>query len=53
MASNKPPVPQDFAVARPKVYHDFKTDAERRLQAADEKYLRGKADILIDKAYRP
>jgi parvulin-like peptidyl-prolyl isomerase len=53
MASNKPPVPQDFAVARPKVYNDFKADAERRLQAADEKYLRGKADILIDKAYRP
>ncbi|MGZ3275530.1 MAG: peptidyl-prolyl cis-trans isomerase [Caulobacteraceae bacterium] len=53
MTSNKPPLPQDFAVARPKVLNDFKTDGERRLQAADETYLRGKADILIDKAYRP
>lgn len=53
MVSNKPPVPQDFAVARPQVLNDFKTDAERRLQAGDEKYLRSKADILIDKAYQP
>jgi len=53
MASNKPPLPQDFAVARPKVLADFKSDAEKRLQTADEKYLRGKADIVIDKAYQP
>ena len=53
MASNKPPTPMDFAVALPQVLNDFKTEAERRLQAADETYLRGKADILIDKAYQP
>lgn len=53
MISNKPPAPQSFAVARPQVLNDFKMDAERRLQAADETYLRGKADIVIDRDYRP
>jgi parvulin-like peptidyl-prolyl isomerase len=53
MADNKPPLPQSFAVARPQVLNDFKTEAERRLQASDEAYLRNKADVLIDKAYQP
>jgi len=53
MAGNKPPTPQPFAVARPQVLNDFKTEAEKRLQTSDEAYLRGKSDILIDKAYRP
>ena len=53
MTNNKPPTPQAFAVARPKVLNDFKSEAEKRLQTSDETYLRGKSDILIDKAYQP
>lgn len=53
MAVNRTPAPQSFADARPKVLNDFKSEAEKRLQAADETYLRGKSDILIDRRYRP
>jgi parvulin-like peptidyl-prolyl isomerase len=49
---NKPPTPMSFADAEPKVLADYKAEAEAKLQAGDERYLRGKADILIDKAYR-
>jgi hypothetical protein len=52
MAANRPPAPQAFDEAKPQVFADFKTDAENRLRASDESYLRGKADILIDKDYR-
>ncbi len=53
MAVNRTPTPQSFADARPRLLNDFKTDAEKRLQGSDETYLRGKSDILIDKAYQP
>jgi hypothetical protein len=53
MADNKTPTPQSFADAQPKLLSDFKSEAERRLQGADETYLRGKSDIVVDERYRP
>ncbi|MDB5461546.1 MAG: peptidyl-prolyl cis-trans isomerase [Caulobacteraceae bacterium] len=52
VAQNKPPTPMSFAEAQPKVFADYKSEAEARLQAGDEKYLRGKADIIVDRVYR-
>jgi parvulin-like peptidyl-prolyl isomerase len=52
MVKNNPPVPLSFAEAREKVFYDYKKAEENKLQDADEKYLRAKADIQIAKAYR-
>ena len=47
-----PPVPMDFAAARERVLTDYKNDAEARLQANEEKFLIGRADILVASRYR-
>jgi parvulin-like peptidyl-prolyl isomerase len=52
MIKNNQPVAQDFADAREKVFFDYKKAEEKKLQDADERYLRGKADIKIAKEYR-
>ncbi len=51
MQHNSPPVPLSFADAREQVLTDYKRDAETRLQASTERFLRDKADIITDKAY--
>jgi hypothetical protein len=53
MQHNSPPVPLSFADARERVLADDKHEAEQRLQGATERFLRGKAEITIDKAYAP
>jgi parvulin-like peptidyl-prolyl isomerase len=47
MANNRPPVPQDFTEARARVLGDYQTAAITRVQAADEKFLRKRANVLI------
>lgn len=50
--TNKQPVALSFPDAREKVFFDFKKEAEGKLQDADERYLRAKADVQIAKEYR-
>jgi hypothetical protein len=45
------PAPLSFQKARRKVLSDFDDAAKKRLEAADEKYLRSKADILVADDY--
>jgi parvulin-like peptidyl-prolyl isomerase len=52
VVQNTPPVPMDFAAARERVLTDYKNDAEARLQANEEKFLIGRADILVAGRYR-
>jgi parvulin-like peptidyl-prolyl isomerase len=52
MVKNTMPVALGFADARENVFFDFKKAEEKKLQDADEKYLRAKADIQIAKEYR-
>jgi parvulin-like peptidyl-prolyl isomerase len=52
MEVNSPPQPRTFVEAREQVLSDFKRDAVARLEAGEEKFLYGKADIQIARAYR-
>jgi parvulin-like peptidyl-prolyl isomerase len=52
VTQNTPPVPMDFTAARERVFTDYKNDAEARLQANEEKFLAGRADILVADRYR-
>lgn len=47
MIRNVRPVPLDFERVRSQVLGDYVAAAKQRLEAADERYLREKADILI------
>lgn len=49
---NTPPVDISFADAREQVLTDYKNDAEARLQANEEKFLIGRADILVAGRYK-
>jgi parvulin-like peptidyl-prolyl isomerase len=44
---NTPPVAQDFEDARERVLNDYKRDAQQRIERADERYLRSKADVVV------
>ena len=52
VAQNTPPVNMDFADAREQVLTDYKNDAETRMQANEEKFLIGRADILVANRYK-
>ena len=52
VSQNTPPVKMNFAEAREEVLTDYKNDAEARLQANEEKFLIGRADILVADRYR-
>jgi hypothetical protein len=52
IASNHMPVQQSYADVREKVLFNYKKDEQARLEAADERYLRSKADVQIAKAFR-
>ena len=47
MVNNIPPVPQDFTEARTRVLTDYQKAAIARVQSADEKFLRKRANVLI------
>ena len=49
---NTPPVAQSFAASREQVLTDYKNDAEAHLQANEEKFLIGRADILVASRYK-
>ena len=51
MVRNERPVPRTFAQARGEVLNDYSAAAKRKLEDADERYLRDKADILIADDY--
>ncbi len=51
MVKNVRPVAATFERARSQVLQDYNEAAKKRLEAADEKYLRGKADILVADDY--
>lgn len=48
---NTPPVPLGFEAARAQVLNDFKMASEKKLEDADLRYLRGKAEILVADDY--
>jgi parvulin-like peptidyl-prolyl cis-trans isomerase-like protein len=52
VSQNTPPVNMSFQEAREQVLTDYKNDAEARLQANEEKFLIGRADILVASRYR-
>jgi len=52
VAGNDPPVAMSFAEAYDTVLTDFKNDAEARLQTNEEKFLIGRADILMAGRYK-
>lgn len=52
VAQNAPPIEMNFAQAREQVLTDYKNDAEARLQANEEKFLIGRADILVAGRYK-
>jgi hypothetical protein len=52
VTQNTPPVAMDFATAREQVFNDYKNDAEARLQTNEEKFLMGRADILVARRFR-
>ena len=52
MLRNRPPVSQSFAQAEPQVQLDYEKDLRARMAAAELKFLREKADILVGPAYR-
>ena len=52
VSQNTPPVKMTFAAAREQVLNDYKNDAEARLQANEEKFLIGRADILVADRYK-
>jgi parvulin-like peptidyl-prolyl isomerase len=47
MVSNKPPIAQSFQQARPSVLSDYQKAAIARVEAADERFLRKRANVLI------
>ena len=53
MIRNQRPVAVDFADARPQVLNDLMRDAVTRLEVADARFLRKRANILIAKDLRP
>jgi parvulin-like peptidyl-prolyl isomerase len=53
MIANHPPQPRDFAMARNEVYGDYRQDLLNRIRDREFKYLKDKADIRINRAYRP
>ena len=52
VAQNAPPVGMNFTEAREQVLTDYKNDAEAHLQANEEKFLIGRADILVAGRYK-
>jgi parvulin-like peptidyl-prolyl isomerase len=52
VTQNTPPVGMSFAQAREQVLTDYKNDAEALLQANEEKFLIGRADILVADRYK-
>ncbi len=52
MVKNVRPVPASFERAKSQVLQDYNEAAKKRLERADEKFLRGKADILVADDYR-
>jgi len=53
MVANTPPQPRTFALARNEVYGDYRQDLLRRIRDREFKYLEGRADIRINRAYQP
>lgn len=53
MLNNNPPRPRTFALARDEVYSDYRQELQRRIADSEFKYLRDKADIRLNQAYRP
>lgn len=51
MVKNVRPVPANFERARSQVLQDYNEAAKKRLEIADERYLRGKAEILVAADY--
>jgi hypothetical protein len=51
MVKNTHPAPSSFERARSQVLSNFVTEARKRVEDADLRYLRGKADILIAEDY--
>jgi hypothetical protein len=51
MVKNVRPLPATFERARGQVLQDYNEAAKKRLELADEKYLRGKAEILVADDY--
>lgn len=47
MVEHQMPVQQDYAAAADKVWNDFKNDAQMQVRAAEVRYLRSRADILL------
>lgn len=52
MVKRTTPTARDYAAARDTVLQDFKKDATTRLERANLKYLRDKADILLAPEFR-
>jgi len=52
VAQNTPPVNMNFVEAREQVLTDYKNEAEAKLQANEEKFLIGRADILVADRYK-
>jgi hypothetical protein len=53
MVANTPPRPRAFALARTDVYGDYRQDLLRRIGDRESRYLRDKAEIRLNPAYRP
>ena len=51
-SQNTPPVKMSFQEAREQVLTDYKNEAEAKLQANEEKFLIGRADILVADRYK-
>jgi parvulin-like peptidyl-prolyl isomerase len=47
MLEHRMPVPEEYATAADKVWTDFKNDAQAQVRAAEVRYLRSRADILL------
>jgi len=47
MLEHRMPVPEDYATAADKVWTDYKNEAQARVQEANVRYLRSRADILL------
>jgi parvulin-like peptidyl-prolyl isomerase len=52
MVAHRPPVLESYAEAREKVLFNYKKDEQARLEKADERYLRSKADIRLAKGFQ-
>jgi parvulin-like peptidyl-prolyl isomerase len=53
MAANRPPVALDFADAYTRVRGDYQKDAVARVEAADERFFRKRANVLIASDFKP